>query len=387
VEHPATAGFPGIGIKKITGNTMEKIQFVDLQAQYKAIKPDVDQAVARILQRGDFVLGDDVRQFETEFAAYCKAPYCWGVANGTDALHLAMLACGLGAGDEVITCTHTFIATVHGIAQTGAKPVLVDCEPDFFNIDVAKIERAITPRTKAIVPVHLYGQPADMDPILEIARKHKLLVVEDACQAHGAEYKGRRCGSMGDIAAFSFYPGKNLGAYGDGGAIVTTRKDLAEKVALLRNHGQKVKYEHVIRGFNSRLDTVQAAILRVKLGHLEAWNDARRAAAKAYDKSLAGAPVKTPKVASYAKPIYHLYVVRTPQRAKLQSAMDAQQISWGIHYPIPVHLQKAYADLGYKNGSFPVSEAITAEILSLPMFPELTPEQVQRVAKVCHETI
>jgi dTDP-4-amino-4,6-dideoxygalactose transaminase len=366
---------------------MEKIQFVDLQAQYKTIKAEVDEAMARILQRGDFILGDDVRQFETEFASYCKAPYCWGVANGTDALHLAMLACGLGPGDEVITCTHTFIATVLGITQTGAKPVLVDCEPNYYNIDVTQIERAITPRTKAIVPVHLYGQPVDMDPILEIARKHKLLVIEDACQAHGAEYKGRRCGSMGDIAAFSFYPGKNLGAYGDGGAVVTTRKDLSEKVWLLRNYGQKVKYEHICKGFNSRLDTLQAAILRVKLRHLEAWNDARRTAAKEYDKALAGAPVKVPQVASYAKPIFHLYVVRTPQRAKLQAALDAQQISWGIHYPVPVHLQPAYADLGYKKGSFPVAEAAAAEILSLPMFPELTVEQIQRVAKVCQKTV
>jgi dTDP-4-amino-4,6-dideoxygalactose transaminase len=366
---------------------MEKIQFVDLQAQYKAIKSEVDEAIARILQRGDFVLGDDVKQFETEFAAFCKAPYCLGLANGTDALHLAMLACGLGPGDEVITSTHTFIATVHGIAQTGAKPVLVDCEPEFFNIDVAQIEKAITPRTKAIVPVHLYGQPADMDPILEIARKHKLLVIEDACQAHGAEYKGRRCGSMGDIAAFSFYPGKNLGAYGDGGAIVTTRKDLADKVWLLRNHGQKVKYEHVCRGFNSRLDTMQAAILRVKMRYIEAWNDARRAAAKAYDKALAGAPVKVPKVAAFAKPVFHLYVVRTSRRAKLQAALDGQGISWGIHYPIPIHLQQAYADLGCKKGSFPVAEEATGEILSLPMFPELSAEQIQRVAKVCHETV
>jgi dTDP-4-amino-4,6-dideoxygalactose transaminase len=365
---------------------MEKIQFVDLQAQYKTIKPEVDAAMARIVQRCDFVLGDDVRQFETEFAAFCKVPYCCGLANGTDALHLAMLACGLGPGDEVITCTHTFIATVHGITQTGAKPVLVDCEPNYYNIDVAQIERAITPRTKAILPVHLYGHPADMDPILEIARKHKLLVIEDACQAHGAEYKGRRCGSMGDIAAFSFYPGKNLGAYGDGGAVVTTRKDLADKVMLLRNHGQKVKYEHICKGFNSRLDTIQAAILRAKLPHLDSWNDARRAAAKAYDKALAGAPVVVPKVASFAKPVFHLYVVRTPQRAKLQAALDVQQVSWGIHYPIPVHLQGAYADLGYKKGSFPVAEAITAEILSLPMFAELTGEQIQRVAKVCHET-
>ena len=360
-----------------------KVQFVDLVAQYQTIKPDVDAAMARVCERGDFILGEDVKLFEQEFAAFCKAPHCITVANGTEALHIALLACGVGPGDEVITCTHTFIATVLAIHEAGAKPVLVDCDPHYYTIDPAQVERAITPRTKAIIPVHLYGQPADMDPILEIARKHKLHVVEDACQAHGAEYKGRRCGTMGDIAAFSFYPGKNLGAYGDGGGITTTRADLAERSWLLRNYGQKVKYEHSLKGFNSRLDTIQAVVLRIKLRHLEQWNEARRQAAAKYDKLLAGMPLVTPKVAPYSKPVFHLYVVKVPDRKKQQAAFDAANVSHVIHYPIPVHLQPAFADLGYKQGSFPVAEELTPRIISLPIFPEITEAQIKQVAGAC----
>ena len=360
-----------------------KIQFVDLVAQYQQIKPEVDAAMAKVCSRGDFILGEDVKLFEQEFAAFCKVPHCVAVANGTEALKLALLACGVGPGDEVITCTHTFIATAFAIHQAGAKPVLVDCNPQTYTIDIAQVERAITPRTKAIIPVHLYGQPADMDPILAVARKHKLYVIEDACQAHGAEYKGRRCGSMGDIAAFSFYPGKNLGAYGDGGAVTTTRADLAERVSLLRNHGQKVKYEHMVKGFNSRLDTLQAVVLRIKLRHLEQWNEARRRAAAKYDRLLAGTRLVTPKVAPYAKPVFHLYVVQVPDRKKQQAAFDAANISHGIHYPIPVHLQPAFAELGYKLGSFPVTEALVSKIISLPMFPELTDSQIERVVGAC----
>lgn len=356
---------------------------MDLVAQYQQIKPEVDAAMAKVCAHGDFVLGEDVKLFEQEFAAFCQAPHCVTVANGTEALKLALLACGIGAGDEVITCTHTFIATVAAIHQAGARPVLVDCDPKFYTIDPAQVERAITPRTKAIMPVHLYGQAADMDPILEIARQRKLYVIEDACQAHGAEYKGRRCGSMGDIAGFSFYPGKNLGAYGDGGAITTTRADLAERVMLLRNHGQKVKYEHMVKGFNSRLDTLQAVVLRVKLRRLEQWNESRRRAAAKYDQLLAGTGLITPKVAPYAKPVFHLYVVQVPDRKKQQAAFDAAMVSHGIHYPIPVHLQPAFADLGYKLGSFPVTEALVSKIISLPMFPELTDSQMQQVAGAC----
>ena len=360
-----------------------KIQFVDLVAQYAQIKPEVDAAIAKVCARGDFILGEDVKLFEQEFAAFCGAPHCLTVANGTEALQLALMACGVGPGDEVITCTHTFIATILAIHQAGAKPVLVDCDPTYYTIDTAAVEGAITPRTKAILPVHLYGQPADMDPILEVARKHKLQVIEDACQAHGAEYKGRRCGTMGDIAAFSFYPGKNLGAYGDGGAITTLRADLTERVWLLRNYGQKVKYEHTLKGFNSRLDTLQAAILRVKLRRLEQWNEARRQVAAKYDRLLAGIPVVTPKAAPYARHVYHLYVVQVPDRLKQQVAFDAANVSHVIHYPTPVHLQPAFADLGYQRGSFPVSETLAPKIISLPMFPELDDRQIERVVGAC----
>ncbi len=361
----------------------DAIPFVDLNTQYHALAPELNAAIARVMERGDFILGEEVKLFEEEFAAFCRAPLCVGVANGTEALQLALLACGIGPGDEVITCTHTFIATVLGITQAGATPVLVDCEPKFYNLDVSQIERAITPRTRAILPVHLYGHPADMDPILEIARQHQLAVIEDACQAHGAEYKGRRCGTLGDIAAFSFYPGKNLGAYGDGGAVVTTRQDLAERVLLLRNYGQKVKYEHLCKGFNSRLDTVQAAILCVKLRRLESWNEARRRAAKTYDRLLAGSPVQTPRVAGWSLPVFHLYVIQTQNRKKLQAALDAERIAHVIHYPTPVHLQPAFADLGFRPGSFPVAESIAPRTLSLPMFPEISDLQLERVAAVC----
>jgi dTDP-4-amino-4,6-dideoxygalactose transaminase len=361
----------------------ERIEFVDLKLQYRQLKPEIDDAITRAIGRGDFILGEDVKLFEQEFAQFCRAKHCIGVADGTDALHLALRACGIGPGDEVITTTHTFIASVLAIAQSGAKPVLVDCEPKYLTIDPAQVARAITPRTRAILPVHLYGQPADMDPLIELARQHNLVIIEDSCQAHGAEYKGRRCGTLGDIAAFSFYPGKNLGAYGDGGAVTTNRDDLAERVRLLRNYGQRVKYEHLLKGFNSRLDTVQAALLRVKLRRLENWNAARRRAAARYDAALAGARVHPLTAAPYSRHVYHLYVVHTRDRAALQKALDAQNISHGIHYPVPVHLQPAFADLGHGRGAFPVSEAAAAEILSLPMFPEITDEQVDRVAAVC----
>jgi dTDP-4-amino-4,6-dideoxygalactose transaminase len=361
----------------------DRIPFVDLQTQYQELKAEIDQAIAKTCARGDFILGEEVKLFEEEFAAFCQAKHAVALANGTDALHLALLACGVGPGDEVITCTHTFIATAVAIHQAGAKPVLVDCEPDLYTIDPAQIERAIMPRTRAIIPVHLYGQPADMDPILEIARRHKLQVIEDACQAHGAEYKGRRCGSLGDIAAFSFYPGKNLGAYGDAGAVTTNRKDLAEQVWLLRNYGQKVKYEHLMIGYNCRLDTMQAAVLRVKLRRLEQWNEARRKVAAFYAHALADTGWKLPVTAGYSRHVHHLYAVQTPNRAGAQAALDAAGISHGIHYPVPVHLQPAFAHLGYGAGSFPVSEALAPRLLSLPIFPEMTPGQVERVAAAC----
>jgi dTDP-4-amino-4,6-dideoxygalactose transaminase len=361
------------------------IPFVDLQAQYQNIKADVDAAVARVMARGDFILGEDVQLFEQEFAAFCKSPHCVALANGTEALQLALLACGVGPGDEVITTSHTFIASVLAITQAGARPVLVDCEPRFGTIDLDQVESVVTPRTKALLPVHLYGQPADMDPLLEIAQRHNLTVIEDACQAHGADYKGRRCGTLGDIAAFSFYPGKNLGACGDGGAITTTRPQLAERVRLLRNYGQRVKYEHLCKGFNCRLDTVQAAVLRIKLRHLETWNKSRQRAAATYDRLLGGSPVQIPAVAPYATHVFHLYVIQTEHRARLQSALDAARISHGIHYPVPVHLQPAYADLGYRAGSFPVAEAMARRVLSLPMYPELADSQIERVVRICRQ--
>jgi len=363
--------------------TPEKIPFVDLQQQYQSIKSDVDAAIAAVLQRGDFILGGDVAKFEEEFAAFCGVTHCLGVANGTDALKLALEACGIGPGDEVITTAHTYIATALAISQCGATPVLVDCEPEFFLIDVSKIEAAITPKTKAILPVHLYGQSADMDPILDIAKRHKLVVVEDACQAHGATYKGKKVGSLGDIAAFSFYPGKNLGAYGDGGAVTTNNAELADKVKLLRNYGQRVKYEHLVKGGNSRLDTVQAAVLRVKLRHLADWNLGRANGATMYGKALAGTTLKLPRIAAYGTHVFHLYVVRTKDRAGLMAALDAAGSQHGIHYPIPIHRQVAMADLGYGPGSFPIAEEVAPEILSLPMFPELTQAQVDRVAAAC----
>lgn len=360
-----------------------RIPFVDLQTQYQTLKPELDAAMARVVARGDFILGDDVKLFEREFAAYCQVEHCVGLANGTEALQLALLACGVGPGDEVITCTHTFIATVAAIIQVGAKPVLVDADPLYYTLDVAQAAAAVTARTRAIIPVHLYGQPADMDPILDLAARHKLYVIEDACQAHGARYKGRPCGSLGDLAAFSFYPGKNLGAFGDAGAITTRRADLAERIQVLRNHGQKVKYEHLCQGFNCRLDTLQAAVLRVKLRHLDRWNEARRQAAARYDALLANTDLATPKVAPYAQPIYHLYVVRTKDRAGLQAALDAALVSHGIHYPVPIHLQPAHAGLGLGRGAFPVVESFMGEILSLPMFPEITEVQLQRAVTAC----
>jgi dTDP-4-amino-4,6-dideoxygalactose transaminase len=363
--------------------TEQKIEFVDLRRQYRNLKPEIDAAVLHALGRGDYILGEDTREFEKEFASFVGANHCVGVSDGTDALHLALLALGIGPGDEVIVPANTFIATVFAVSSAGARPVLVDCEPDYFSIDVSAVRKAITPRTKALIPVHLYGHPADMDPLLEIAKDRKLFVVEDAAQAHGASYRGRACGTMGAIGCFSFYPGKNLGAYGDGGAIVTQDWPLAERVSLLRNWGAKEKYVHSVKGFNARLDTVQAAILRVKLKHLAAWNEQRRKAAKRYNELLGGSRLQLPKVAPWANPVWHLYVVQSPDRSRLQRAFDAANISCGIHYPVPVHLQEAYRDLGYKRGDFPVTESLAEEILSLPMFPEITEEELSRVAAAC----
>lgn len=360
-----------------------EIPFVDLKAQYKQIKDEVDPAVLAVMQRGDFILGGAVTEFEREFANYCGVEHCVSVDSGYSALELIVRAYDIGPGDEVITAANTFIATTLAISNAGATPVLVDCDPVTYNLDPSKIEAAITPRTKAIMPVHLYGQPADMDAINAIARKHNLRVFEDAAQAAGARYKGRRAGNLGDAAGFSFYPGKNLGAYGDGGAVTTNDEVIADKIRLLRNIGQKVKYHHEVKGFNHRLDTMQAAVLRVKLPYLDGWNASRRRAAATYARLLADLPIELP---SYADDhIFHLYVIRIAGRDGLMDYLKEKGIASGLHYPIPIHLLPAYAELGHKRGDFPVTEAYADTIVSLPIFPELDDEKVAYVAGAIRE--
>jgi dTDP-4-amino-4,6-dideoxygalactose transaminase len=357
-----------------------KIPFVDLHAQYRSIASDVTGAMMRVVERGDYILGDDVRLFEQDFAKYIGTSEAIAVGSGLDALELALRAYGIGSGDEVITAANTFIATVLAIMATSARPILVDVNRETYNIDPVAIESAITPRTKAIMPVHLYGQPADMQPILEIARKHGLVVVEDAAQAHGARYDGRRAGALGHAAGFSFYPAKNLGAYGDGGMVVTDDAAAAEKIRRFRNYGQRVKYEHPEIGTNSRLDTIQAAVLRVKLPHLDRWNAARGEHAASYNALLAGTSIVLPKTAQKCTHVYHVYVIQLDRREEVQKALTAQGIGTGIHYPIPIHLQEACASLGYRKGDFPVTESAASRILSLPMYPEMTTEQCEFVA-------
>lgn len=357
------------------------IPFVDLKAQYASIKTEVNAAIQGILDSCQFTLGSEVAAFEEEFAAYSQAKFGIGVNTGTSALHLALLAANIGPGDEVITVPFTFVATVSAIHYTGATPVFVDIDPKTYTMDPAQLESVITPKTKAIIPVHLYGQPADMDPILAIAKKHGLVVIEDACQAHGAEYKGRRAGSIGDMGAFSFYPGKNLGAYGEGGMVTTSNPEFTRTIRMLRDWGAEKKYHHVLKGYNFRLEGIQGAVLRVKLKYLEGWTEARRTAAGHYDRLLAGSGVPTPIARPDVRHVYHVYAVRTQARAEWQQALNAQGIQSGIHYPIPVHLLPAFADLGYKAGQFPHSEKAANEVLSLPMFPELTQAQCEEVVR------
>ncbi len=356
------------------------VPFVDLKTQYASIKDEVNAAIQGVLDSCQFTLGSEVAKFEEEFASFSGAKMGMGVNTGTSALHLALLAADVGPGDEVITVPFTFVATVAAIHYTGARAVFVDIDPKTFTMDPAGVEAAITPRTKAIIPVHLYGQSADMDPIVAIARKHGLVIIEDACQAHGAEYRGRRAGSMGDMGCFSFYPGKNLGAYGEGGMVVTDNAEYARKIRMLRDWGAEKKYQHVLKGYNYRLEGIQGAILRVKLRHLEAWTEARRAAAARYDQLLAGSGVPTPQALPHNRHVYHIYAIRTGKRQAWMDALQADGIQSGIHYPIPVHLLPAYEDLGYKAGQFPHSEKAANEVLSLPMFPELTPAQSETVA-------
>lgn len=354
------------------------IPLVDLKRQYRSLKLEIDAAIKKVTLEANFILGRELEDFENDFAKYCGAKYCVGVASGTDALLLSLRALGVGPGDEVITVANTFIATVLPIIYLGAKPVLVDCGPKTYQIDPKLVEKAITKRTKVIIPVHLYGIPAPVKEIISIARHCKLFVLEDACQAHGSSLNDKKCGSFGQISAFSFYPGKNLGASGDGGAVVTNNSRLNRILRMMRDVGQSVKYKHNIVGYNSRLDTLQAAILSVKLKRLEKWNNNRRKLAKLYDKLLGDLPVILPP--SHNKrslPNYHLYVIRTKKRDSLRAFLTERGISCGMHYPIPVHLQKSMKSLGYKKGDFPIAEQYAKEVLSLPMFPELTEKEVK----------
>lgn len=365
-----------------------KVPFVDLAAQHDSIGDELREALSAVMARGDFILGRDVGLFEEEFAAYCGVPYAIGLDSGTSALELSLRAYNIGPGDEVITAANTFIATTLAISYTGALPVLVEIDPDTYNIDPARLEAAITVRTKAIIPVHLYGQPADMDPILEVARRHDLIVIEDACQAHGALYKGRRVGAFGHAAAFSFYPAKNLGGLGDGGMVVTGDPEIARSIRMLRDYGQRAKYQHAVLGYNRRLDTIQAAALRVKLRHLDDWNAARRGHARCYGELLAEITgIAIPAVPDYAAPVHHLYVIRVDRRDALRAVLQEKGISTGIHYPIPIHLQDAYRNLGYPAGSFPITERFAGQILSLPMYAELPSAAIEAVAAGIREFV
>lgn len=358
---------------------MPNIPFIDLKAQYLSIKEEIDTAISKVLESSQFILGDEVAAFEEAFAAYCGARYGIAVNSGTSALHLALLAVGIGPGDEVITVPFTFVATVAAIEYTGARPVFVDIEPRSYTIDVNQIENKITKRTKAILPVHLYGQPADMDPLLDLADHQGLVVIEDAAQAHGSEYKGHRVGSLGALGCFSFYPGKNLGAYGEGGMVVTNNPDFYRKIRMLRDWGQDRRYYHVLKGYNYRLEGLQGAILRVKLRYLEAWTEARRVHAARYNQQLSDLGFITPEEMDYARHVYHVYAVRMSDRDKRHQVLASQGIQTGIHYPIPIHLQEAYRDLEYGPGDFPVSERIAAEVLSLPVYPEINNSQIDFV--------
>jgi dTDP-4-amino-4,6-dideoxygalactose transaminase len=361
------------------------IPYLDLHAQYLTIKAEVDDAIKSVLDSGQFTLGSEVAAFEEEFAAYCSRRHGIGVNSGASALHLALLAAGVGPADEVITSPFTFVATVAAIQYTGARPVFVDIDPETYTLDPARLAAAITPRTRAVIPVHLYGQTVDMTPVLETAQRHRLIVVEDACQAHGAEDRGRRAGGMGELGCFSFYPGKNLGAYGEGGMVVTDDPDLARTVRMLRDWGAATKHHHLLKGFNYRLESLQAAVLRVKLRRLDAWSEARRQAARRYGELLAGGPFAPPVERSDARHVFHVYAVRAAARDQLQAGLAARGIQTGVHYPLPVHLQPAYADLECCAGDFPEAELAAAQELSLPIYPELAGDAQARVVEALQE--
>jgi dTDP-4-amino-4,6-dideoxygalactose transaminase len=357
-----------------------KVPFLDLKAQYESIKDEIDTAIGQVVEKTAFAGGPFVKKFEKEFADYCGCKHAMGVSSGTSAIWLALIGLGVGEGDEVITVPNTFIATAEAISMCGAKPVFVDIDEQTYNMNPDLLEKAITPRTKAVIPVHLYGQMADMDPVMEIARKHGLFVIEDACQAHGAEYKGRRAGSIGDAGCFSFYPGKNLGAYGEAGAVVTNNLELVGKINSVKDHGQAKKYYHNMIGWNARMDGIQGAVLSIKLKYLDKWNDARRNNAKLYTDLLSDFDgTVTPYVADYSKHVFHIYAIRVQNCNGLMSALSEKEIQFGIHYPVPIHLQDAYGFLGLKKGSFPAAENSVNGLLSLPMFPELAKEQIEYV--------
>ncbi|MBV8099506.1 MAG: DegT/DnrJ/EryC1/StrS family aminotransferase [Verrucomicrobia bacterium] len=365
-----------------------KVPFLDLWSQHLPLMSEFNQAIQEVIESSAFAGGRFVTAFEEEFAAYGEVPYAIGVGSGTEALWLSLLACGVGAGDEVITVPSTFMATAEAITYCGARPVFIDVDERTYTMNPDALKNALTAKTKAIIPVHLFGQPADMDPILEFGRDHGLYIIEDACQAHGATYKGKRVGTLGDTACFSFYPGKNLGAFGEAGAIVTVSSELNEKIRILRDHGQVRKYFHSAVGWNCRMDGIQAAVLRIKLCQLEANNQRRRNHAAAYDAGLREFEgVITPTTAAYARHVYHIYAIRVSNRDETIKNLTDQGVATGIHYPVPVHLQEAYRDLGYAAGAFPVSERCADEFVSLPMYPELTPSQIELVIEAVKEVV
>lgn len=357
------------------------IPFLDLKAQYDAIGGELEAAAIAVMRRGEYVLGSSVAAFEKKFAEYCGVKEAIAVNSGTSALHLAMLSMGIGEGDEVITIPMTFVATVAAVRYTNARPVLVDVDPHTWTMDPAKLEKAITPRTKAILPVHLHGRLADMTAINKIAERHGIPVIEDAAQSHGAEMNGKRAGNFGQMGCFSFYPGKNLGACGEAGAVVTNDLELAQRARQMRDWGQSARYYHDLPGYNYRMDGIQGAVLDVKMKYVAEWTAKRQAAAKQYDKLLAGSGVTLPKPAAGLEHVYHVYAIRTGDRDRMQEELKAAGVMTNIHYPRPVHLQKAHLDLGYKAGDFPVTEALANEMLSLPMFPEITTAQIEHVVK------
>lgn len=364
------------------------VPFLDINANNRPLRSEINEAIQEVVNDGAFAGGPFVERFENQFSTYCDCRHAIGVGSGTEALWLTLLASGVGLGDEVITVPSTFMATAEAISFCGAKPVFVDVDERTYTMNPGVLKNVITSKTKAIIPVHLFGQPSDMDPILQIAREHGLLVIEDAAQAHGAEYKGRKAGTLGDAGCFSFYPGKNLGAYGEAGAVVTNDARLQEKIRILRDHGQVRKYHHTMIGWNCRMDGIQGAVLQVKLRHLDRSNQLRRSHAVQYDRALSSVEeIVTPAKAPWVKHVYHIYAVRVQRRSEVMRLLAQKGIGCGIHYPIPIHLQEAYRHLGYSRGAFPIAERCAAEFLSLPMFPEMTIDQVETVVQGLTEAI